>query len=234
MNVDETVANVQRKIDREKALINAANAMRQSTNNPAVLSRLDGQIRDGHRNIEYFESKLRDLDMQRTQASMDSMSLQPGAKNNNPLTPPPKDGWNGYMDQDQGGYGDSQGGYSNLSGGQQLMPPRAPYAPQGPGAQPKRPNYSKLDLIRYDTPHLGPRIQLMLSQLEFKLSVEKQYKDGIEKMVRLYQMEGDRKSKTDAEAKRIESNQKIQLLKQSLKRYEDLHVDIDTADDRDA
>lgn len=73
----------------------------------------------------------------------------------------------------------------------------------------------------------------MLSQLEFKLSVEKQYKDGIEKMVRLYQMEGDRKSKTDAEAKRIESNQKIQLLKQSLKRYEDLHIDIDTADDRD-
>ena len=44
------------------------------------------------------------------------------------------------------------------------------------------------DLIKYDTPHLGPRIQLMLTQLEFKLSVEKQYKDGIEKMVRLYQM----------------------------------------------
>ena len=57
----------------------------------------------------------------------------------------------------------------------------------------------------------------MLSQLEFKLSVEKQYKDGIEKMVRLYQMEGDRKSKQDAEAKR----------------YEDLHVDIDGADDGD-
>jgi hypothetical protein len=83
------------------------------------------------------------------------------------------------------------------------------------------------DLIKYDTPHLGPRIQLMLSQLEFKLSVEKQYKDGIEKMVRLYQMEGDRKSKQDAEAKRVESNQKIQLLKHSLKRYEDLHVDIE-------
>lgn len=74
----------------------------------------------------------------------------------------------------------------------------------------------------------------MLSQLEFKLSVEKQYKDGIEKMVRLYQLEGDRKSKQDAEAKRIESNQKIQLLKHSLKRYEDLHVDIDGADDDDS
>lgn len=89
------------------------------------------------------------------------------------------------------------------------------------------------DLIKWDTPHLGPRIQLMLSQLEFKLSVEKQYKDGIEKMVRLYQIEGDRKSKADAEARRIESNQKIQLLKQSLRRYMDLHVDIDDDDDKD-
>jgi hypothetical protein len=88
-----------------------------------------------------------------------------------------------------------------------------------------------LDLIKYDTPYLGPRIQLMLSQLEFKLSVEKQYKEGIEKMVRLYQLEGDRKSRADAESKRIESNQKIQLLKQALKRYEDLHVDMESATD---
>lgn len=86
------------------------------------------------------------------------------------------------------------------------------------------------DLIKYDTPYLGPKIQLMLSQLEFKLSVEKQYKAGIEKMVRLYQDEGDRKSRADAEGRRIESNQKIQLLKQALKRYEDLHVDIESTD----
>lgn len=66
----------------------------------------------------------------------------------------------------------------------------------------------------------------MLSQLEFKLSVEKQYKAGIEKMVRLYQLEGDRKSRADAEGRRIESNQKIQLLQQALKRYADLYVGI--------
>ena len=84
-----------------------------------------------------------------------------------------------------------------------------------------------VDLIKYDTPYLGPKIQLMLSQLEFKLSVEKQYKQGIEKMVRLYQDEGDRKSRADAEGRRIESNQKVQLLKQALKRYMDLHVGID-------
>lgn len=236
-NVDETVANVQKKIDRERALINAANAMRQSTNNPAVLSRLDGQIKDGRRNIDYFESKLRDLEMQRTTSGMDGMSLQPGGsgsrKANNPLTPPPKDGWTGGYMPDQGGYGQPQSRGGNLSGGDGLMPPRAPYAPPAPGAPNKRPNYSKLDLIKYDTPHLGPRIQLMLSQLEFKLSVEKQYKDGIEKMVHLYQQEGDRKSRQDAEARRIESNQKIQLLKHSLKRYADLHVDIDGDDGDD-
>ncbi|KAH8628857.1 Protein kinase [Alternaria alternata] len=144
-NVDETVANVQRKIDRERALINAANAMRQSTNNPAVLSRLDGQIKDGRRNIDYFESKLRDLDVQRTSTGMENMSLQPGSRGpNNPLTPPPKDGWNGYMQQDQGGYGGPQSQYSQLSGGEALQPPRAPYAPPAPGAPNKRPNYSKL------------------------------------------------------------------------------------------
>lgn len=89
------------------------------------------------------------------------------------------------------------------------------------------------DLIKYDTPYLGPKIQLMLSQLEFKLSVEKQYKAGIEKMVRLYQDEGDRKSRLDAEGRRIESNQKVQLLKQALKRYMDLHVDIESSDGAD-
>lgn len=73
----------------------------------------------------------------------------------------------------------------------------------------------------------------MLSQLEFKLSVEKQYKAGIEKMVRLYQDEGDRKSRADAEGRRIESNQKVQLLKQALKRYMDLHVGIDDSNEAD-
>ena len=73
----------------------------------------------------------------------------------------------------------------------------------------------------------------MLSQLEFKLSVEKQYKQGVEKMARLYSDEGDRKSRADTESRRIESNQKVQLLKQALKRYTDLHVDIETSEGGD-
>ena len=67
----------------------------------------------------------------------------------------------------------------------------------------------------------------MLSQIQFKLNVEEQYLKGIEKMVQLYQMEGDKKSKADAAARRIESSQKIVLLKQALKRYEELHIDMD-------
>lgn len=239
MNEDDAIKSVYGKIEREKALMNAANAMRQSTNNPAVLSRLDGQIREGRRNIEYLEGRARELQMRRVGTDMENLSLGSGSngppspeQRRNPLPPPPKDAPGEYADG--GNYGQSPpGGYSQLSGGQVLMPPKAPYAAPGPGQPRQRPNYSKLDLIKYDTPHLGPRIQLMLSQLEFKLSVEKQYKDGIEKMVRLYQMEGDRKSKADAEARRIESNQKIQLLKQALKRYEDLHVDIEGGDGPD-
>ena len=89
------------------------------------------------------------------------------------------------------------------------------------------------DLIKADTDYLGPRFQLMLSQLTFKLSVEKQYKDGIEKLVRLYSDDGDKKSRADAEGRRIESNQKIQLLQQALRRYESLYVEIGSTDEQD-
>lgn len=72
----------------------------------------------------------------------------------------------------------------------------------------------------------------MLHQLEFKLQVEMQYKKGIDKMAKLYQADGDKKSKADAESKRVESERKIQLLQTALKRYKTLHI-LDDADDDD-
>ena len=251
MSDDATISDLYRKIEREKALITAANNMRAATNNSSVNSRLESSVRDARRNIKYFEETLQDLQSRKIGGDMQNMSL--GAGNGGP--PPPAHGGrmtssalpqpsqNPY--EDSSSYGNpGPGGYSE-GGGRGLMPPRAPYAPPGPSSTtPKaRPNWSRLgtltrtryptfrtndclDLIKADTQHLGPRIQLMLSQLEFKLSVEKQYKDGIEKMVRLYQIEGDRKSKAEAEGRRIESSQKMQLLRQALKRHEDLHVDI--------
>lgn len=72
---------------------------------------------------------------------------------------------------------------------------------------------------------------MMLSQLEFKLSVEKQYEEGIKKIMASYNMEGDRKVRAEAQGKRAESMQKIHLLQRALKRYEDLHVDMESATD---
>ncbi|CAI7582852.1 unnamed protein product [Penicillium bialowiezense] len=220
MDGEELIASVLHKIEREKALITAASNMRQSTDNPLVQQRVDANIREGRKNIAYLEEKMRELEIRQRNQGAGSPGQRGGP------APPPKD-YAGYAGE-QGDYGEPhypQGGSGSMPSGAPFPDPR-PYAPI-PKA---RPNYTKLDLIKYDTPYLGPKIQLMLSQLEFKLSVEMQYKAGIEKMVRLYQDEGDRKSRADAEGRRIESNQKIQLLKQALKRYEDLHVDIESGD----
>jgi hypothetical protein len=101
---------------------------------------------------------------------------------------------------------------------------------QGPVA--KRPKYSALDLIRADTPYTTAKISKMLHQLEFKLQVEMQYKKGIDKMAKLYQAEGDKRSRADAESKRVESERKIQLLQTALKRYKTLHI-LDEEDSED-
>ncbi|KAL2208606.1 hypothetical protein CC79DRAFT_1288011 [Sarocladium strictum] len=237
MNEDEAIQNIYKKIEREKVLINGANAMRAQTNNEAVRSRLDSQMRDARRNLQFFEDKLRELQMRRMNQGVSDMSLGgaggPGQDDGQPPAPPPKDADASWGPGDVGNYGNAQ--YSQIGGHGDLMPPRHPYAPPGPnsGMPKSRPNFTKLDLIKYDTPHLGPRIQLMLSQIQFKLNVEEQYLKGIEKMIQLYGMEGDRKSKADAAARRVESKQKIVLLKQALKRYEELHIDFDSADTQD-
>ena len=61
MNEDEAMDTIHKKIQRERDLIDGSIAMRRSTNNPAVLSRLDTQIRDGRKNIEYLEGRLHEL-----------------------------------------------------------------------------------------------------------------------------------------------------------------------------
>jgi Hr1 repeat len=115
-------------------------------------------------------------------------------------------------------------------------PPGTRYSPEVPnsyhdsGTSAKAKNLTKLDLIKADTPHSALKIARMLHQLEFKLQVEMQYKKGIEKMVKLYQADGDKKSRADAEGKRVESEKKIQLLQTALKRYKTLHV-LDAADE---
>jgi classical protein kinase C len=100
----------------------------------------------------------------------------------------------------------------------------------GPGPAPK---YSNLDLIKAETPHTPTKISRMLHQLEFKLRVEMQYKEGIDKMAKLYQADGDKKSRADAESKKVESERKIQLLQSALKRYKNLHILDDVVEEED-
>ena len=151
MNDEEAVQNIQKKIEREKALINAANAMRSQTNNEAVRSRLDSQMRDGRRNMQFFEEKLRDIQMRR---GMENMSVggpsghespdEPGG----PPAPPPKD-TTSWGATDRGNYG--EGNYSQIGQHGDLMPPRHPYAPPGPnqGIPKPRPNFTKLGEYSY-------------------------------------------------------------------------------------
>ena len=96
---------------------------------------------------------------------------------------------------------------------------------------PKPKTYTNLDLIKADTPHNTAKISRMLHQLEYKLQVEMQYKQGIDKMAKLYQADGDKKSRADAESKRVESDRKIQLLQSALKRYKTLHILDDVVED---
>ena len=256
MASNDPIASIFQKIEREKVMINGAMAMRQSSDNPVVQASLDAQIKEARRNLSYLEERLSELQIRRMGQGVDKMKLGQNGSPNDPRS-------NSYSQQsgasrsgyDQGGYGAPSGGggyMDQLGTGSGIMPPRPPYGAQAPGTVvPKaRPNYSKLgsysfrdakhseltrasDLIKADTKYLGPRFQLMLSQLTFKLSVEKQYKDGIEKLVRLYSDDGDKKSRADAEGRRIESNQKIQLLQQALRRYESLYVEIGGTDDQD-
>ncbi|AOA62299.1 Serine/threonine kinase [Komagataella phaffii CBS 7435] len=89
------------------------------------------------------------------------------------------------------------------------------------------PTFTFLDLLKYDCPSLGHRIHYMLQLLEFKLQVEKQYREANEKISRLYQVDGDRRSIAAAEGGKVESDMKIHLMKMALKNYHDVHVNID-------
>lgn len=150
-DTDAQIAEVRRKIDREKALINGATHMRQSTNNAAVQARADSNIKDGRRNIAYLEEQLNKLQIRKVN---DGAPPPPahgyGMTQRKPLpqagdapTPPPKEPI-GYFES--GEYGDAgPGGYSQ--GGTGMMPPRAPYGDPRPynAPMPKaRPNFSKL------------------------------------------------------------------------------------------
>lgn len=150
-NDDAAIQQLLGKIERERAIINGANHMRQVSQNAQVNSRVESQIRDARRNMAYFEQTLQDL---RTRKGMGGMSIS----GNGGATAPavrssggPQAGRGMNNQQGYGGEADygapGPGGYSG-GGAPGQMPPRAPYAPPNPADRSPRarPNYSKLGM----------------------------------------------------------------------------------------
>lgn len=64
---DRLIDDVQRKLEREKQFIENARKMRNATDNPAVQSRVDNEIRGLQKNLMYLEEKMRELHMRQSQ-----------------------------------------------------------------------------------------------------------------------------------------------------------------------
>jgi Hr1 repeat len=158
---DDALSSVYKKIERERALLNAANQMRQQTQNETVRSRIDTQMREGRRNIQYLEERMQELQMRRMGQGGDNIGAGNGGPGRPPVTglhndrdgpptPPPKDSRGGYTEvgSDRGGYGTQE--YSQIGGHGDMMPPQHPYAPPGPnsGMPKSRPNYTKLGRVK--------------------------------------------------------------------------------------
>ncbi|KDQ62195.1 hypothetical protein JAAARDRAFT_30093 [Jaapia argillacea MUCL 33604] len=234
--LDQKIQDVYKKIQTERKVLEASHLLRQATSNPDVLRRNDAKIREAERSLSYFEDTLRELQSRKLQQSQrdDPSRSGPSASSQQPGVPPNPRGPRGPNDR----YQQSPSDY-NAQGR------RGPHSPElgpvgGPGPNPpaegapKGKTYTNFDLIKADTPHTTAKISRMLHQLEFKLQVEMQYKKGIDKMAKLYQQEGDKKSRADAESKRVESDKKIQLLQSALRRYKNLHILDDADDEEDA
>lgn len=90
-----------------------------------------------------------------------------------------------------------------------------------------KPTFTVLDLLKYECPSLGHKIQYMLQLLQFKKQVEEKYREANEKIYKLYEADGDRRSLALADEQRLDSDRRLQLIKKSMKQYQSLYVDVD-------
>lgn len=230
--LDQKIQDVYKRMQTERKVLEASQLLRQATTNQEVLRQNDIKIREAERSLSYFEDTLRELQMRKMQMS------QSGPDPSRSTGTPPVGGLPSNPRASRPGVPSASSMSFDPRRGPGAQSPEIGTAP-GPyptdGALTSKPKqYSNLDLVRAETPHTPAKITRMLHQLEFKLQVEKQYKAGIDKMARLYQADGDKKSRADAEAKRVESDRKIALLQTALKRYKNLHVLDDVEEDDDA
>ncbi|GAA5985737.1 hypothetical protein JCM10908_007091 [Rhodotorula pacifica] len=228
------LASLQARIVKERKILEGFQAMRNATSNQDVIRTCDAKIREAQRTIGWFEDSVRELENRAHHAA--GRSASPAASvstgsshtlvhdatraNNKDLPTPPPGAAPSYVQPQAygaaGTYGRTEAVDAASAGG--------PGGSAVFGGQKAKEQFTNLDLIKADTPLTTAKISRMLHQLEFKLHVERQYKEGIDKMAKLYMADGDKKARADTENKRVESKQKMVLLSQALKKYKTLDV----------
>ncbi|GAA6041820.1 hypothetical protein JCM8097_007179 [Rhodosporidiobolus ruineniae] len=234
------LASLHARIAKERKILEGFQAMRAATTNQDVIRTCEAKIREAGRTIGWFEESVRELEGRahaaQGRASLDSSgsggraSPAPSSATDRSLPAPPHGAAPSYVQPQvygaQGPHGRVEARDAVTAGG----PGNGPLY----GGQKAKAQFTNLDLIKADTPLTSAKISRMLHQLEFKLHVERQYKEGIDKMAKLYLLDGDKKARADTENKRIESTQKMALLNQALKHYKTLDVMGELGDEDDS
>jgi len=163
MNQNKTTQDIYRKIDRENAIINAANHIRQSTENASVNSRVDSQIRDARRNIQYFEKTLEDLQIQTIERGLSTASLSgTGAVAQTRLHGRSSSSMSRDLVQEQDQLDRGHSGHEGYGVGEEPLNLllSAPSAASEPGGESKRapPSYSQLG--EYNNQHQWKEISI--------------------------------------------------------------------------
>lgn len=178
-------------------------AVEASSGNEAVIQQAQNEVRAAQASIRFLEDELQRLQLAANAGSSSSAPANNGQS--------------------------AHGSAATPSSARRPVPSAGPTQPLNPskGELPPVPNvnvkpYTQLDLLRYDAPLSGYKITHMLNQLGAKLLLEEAYKTGIEKMANAYRMEGDRRLRSETDAKRAESDGKITLLRKAKRRYEKL------------
>ncbi|GAA5901875.1 hypothetical protein JCM6882_008697 [Rhodosporidiobolus microsporus] len=222
------LASLHARIAKERKILEGFQAMRAATTNQDVIRTCEAKIRESGRTIGWFEESVRELEGRAAagggaiqgRGSFDSAGRASPAGGERNLPNPPPGAAPSYVQPQvygaQGAHGRVEARDSANAGG--------PGGAALYGGQKAKAQFTNLDLIKADTPLTSAKISRMLHQLEFKLHVERQYKEGIDKMAKLYFVDGDKKARADTENKRVESKQKMVLLNQALKRYKTLDV----------
>ncbi|GAA5981589.1 hypothetical protein JCM11641_004108 [Rhodosporidiobolus odoratus] len=229
-DIGAKLASLHARIQKERKILEGFQAMRAATKNQDVIRTCEAKIRESGKTIGWFEESVRELEG-RARGSMDSGRASPASVQSaeRALPAPPPGAAPSYAQP--AAYG-AQGAHGRVEA-------RDPASAGGPGGQAvfggqqAKQQFTNLDLIKADTPLFSAKISRMLHQLEFKLHVERQYKEGIDKMAKLYLVDGDKKARADTENKRVESKQKMVLLNQALKRYKTLDVMGELGDEDD-